>query len=91
MPGVSTRFSLSVENEQANAGRDCQTRLARPNSQARTGTEKYSFSLLCSADHEEDWQPYPIGLNYAICEDHTIDTYVHKHTLITIQPSVDKL
>ena len=37
---VSTRFSLSVENEQADPGRDGRTRLARPNSQARTGTGK---------------------------------------------------
>ena len=28
-------------DEQADAGRDCQTRLARPNSQARTRTRKY--------------------------------------------------
>ena len=40
---VSTRFSLSVENELADARRDGQTRLARPNSQARTETEKKSF------------------------------------------------
>ena len=33
-------------DEQADAGRDCQTRFARPNSQARTGTGKYYFSLL---------------------------------------------
>ena len=31
-----TRFSLSMENEQADAGRYCRIRLARPNSQART-------------------------------------------------------
>ena len=30
-------------DEQAGAGRDCRTRLARPNSQARTRTGKYSF------------------------------------------------
>ena len=36
----------SVENEQADAGRDGRTRLARPNSQAQTGTGKYQFSLL---------------------------------------------
>ena len=30
-----TRFYLSVENEQADAGRDDRTRLARPNSQRR--------------------------------------------------------
>ena len=33
-------------DEQADAGRDCQTRIARPNSQARTGTGKYQFSLF---------------------------------------------
>ena len=42
----SIRFSPSMENEQADAGWDGRTRLARPNSQARTGTEKYSFSLF---------------------------------------------
>ena len=31
-------------NEQTDAGRDCRTRLARPRSQARTETGKYSFS-----------------------------------------------
>ena len=45
-------------DEQTDAGRDCRTRLARPNSQARTGTGKYSFSS--SADREQDWQPYPV-------------------------------
>ena len=33
-------------DEQADAGRSCRTRLARPNSQARTRTRKYSFSLF---------------------------------------------
>ena len=37
---VRIRLSLSAENEQADAGRDCRTCLARPNSQARTGTGK---------------------------------------------------
>ena len=31
-------------DEQAGAGRDCRNRLARPNSQARTGTGKNYFS-----------------------------------------------
>ena len=39
-------FSLSMENEQAGAGRDGQTRPSGPNSQERTGTTgKCSFSL----------------------------------------------
>ena len=33
-------------DEQTDAGRDGWTRLARPNSQARTGTREYSFSLF---------------------------------------------
>ena len=45
-------------DEQADAGRDCRTRLARPNPQAREGSEKYYFP--CSADREQDWQPYPV-------------------------------
>ena len=32
----------------------------------------------CSADHEEDWQPYPVDPYSAICDDHTyIHTYIH--------------
>ena len=46
LPQVSTRFSLSVENELADAGRDGRTRYARPNSQVRTETEKIIFSLF---------------------------------------------
>ena len=41
-------------------------------SQARTGTEKYLFSL----DHEEDWQPYPVDQYSAICDDHTYILFV---------------
>ena len=33
-------------DEQADARQDGRTRLARPNSQARTGTGEYSFSLF---------------------------------------------
>ena len=47
-------------DEQADAGRDCRTRFARPNSQARMGTGKYNINFPCSADHEQNWQPYPV-------------------------------
>ena len=31
-----------------------------------------------SADHEQDWQPYPVDPYSAICDDHTyIHTYIH--------------
>ena len=32
--------------------------------------------FLCSADHEQDWQPYPVGPYSAICDDHT---YIHTY------------
>ena len=35
--------------------------------------------LPCSADHEQDWQPYPVDTYSAICDDHT---YIHaEHSL----------
>ena len=62
-------------DEQPDAGRDCRTRLARLYSKARTRGRKYPFP--CSADHEQDWQPHPVDLYSAICDDHT-----YKHTYI---------
>ena len=34
--------------------------------------------LPCSADHEQDWQPYPVDPYSAICDDHT---YIHTYTM----------
>ena len=33
-----------------------------------------SIHFPCSADHEQDWQPYPVDPYSAICDDHT---YIH--------------
>ena len=34
----------------------------------------------CSADHEQDWQPYPVDSYSAICDDHTyIHTYIRRY------------
>ena len=41
IPWVSTRFSRSVENEQADTKRDSQICLTKPNPQACTGTRKF--------------------------------------------------
>ena len=38
------RFSLSVETERADAGRNGRTSLGRLNSHARTGTGKHNFT-----------------------------------------------
>ena len=51
-------------------GIDCRTRLARPNLQARTRTGNINFP--CSADHEQDWQPYPVDPYSCYMCDHNI-------------------
>ena len=38
-----------------------------------------SIDFPCSADHEQDWQPYPVDPYSAICDDHT---YIH--TLVVL-------
>ena len=36
-----------------------------------------NISFPCSADHEQDWRPYPVDPYSAICDDHTyIHTYI---------------
>ena len=56
----------------------------------------------CSADHEQDWQPYPVDLYSAICDDHT---YIHScipptvvghhvqnhHEKIVLQPYIKRI
>ena len=71
MNPVVSKHQIQPEcgDEKADAGRDCRTLLARIISQARTVTGKYFFP--CSADHEEDWQPYPVDPYSASCDHHT--------------------
>ena len=36
--------------------------------------------FFCSADQEQDWQPYPVDPYSAICDDHTyIHTYIDRY------------
>ena len=39
----------------------------------------------CSADHEQDWQPYPVDPYSAICDDHT---YIHYYAVHGSKPKV---
>ena len=39
----------------------------------------------CSADHEQDWQPYPVDPYSAICDDHT---YIHTYSVSSIEEKV---
>ena len=43
----------------------------------------------CSADHEQDWQPYPVDPYSAICDDHTyIHTYRYIHRAACLFPVI---
>ena len=35
----------------------------------------------CSADHEQDWQPYPVDSYSAICDDHA---YIHTYPVLYV-------
>ena len=72
-PVSKHHIQLEHGDEQAEAEGGYRTRLARPNSQARTGTGKYSFPLFIRPQAE--WQSYPFDpyTCYNMC-DHT---YIH--------------
>ena len=44
----------------------------------------------CSADHEQDWQPYLVDPYFAICDDYTYIihtyTYIHSYGQQTVKP-----
>ena len=56
-------------DEQADVGRDCRTRLAGPNFRHERG--QGNIHVSCSADHVQDWQPYPIDPYSCYMCDHT--------------------
>ena len=70
------------EDEQADAGRDCRTRLARPNSQHERGQGNTHFS--CSANHVQDWQTYPVDPYSCYMCDHTYQHYLLSSVVLHI-------
>ena len=74
-------FCLSVENEQAGAGRDGRTRLERSYSQARTGADRETFIFPVQLTTSKI-----IGnltrLIHTLLYVMTIHTYIHSTTLL---------
>ena len=62
----NTILGLSVEDEQADAGQDCRTHLARPNPKVGADRGQGDNNVSCPVDHEQDWHPYPVDLYSAI-------------------------
>ena len=81
-PKVSTRFSLSME----------MSRLTRDGTAEPVSRDQILGHVLgqgnthfpCSADHEHDWQTYPVDPHSAICD--TIHTYIlYTYILLIVQ------
>ena len=70
-PVSKHQIQLEYRDEQADARRDCQTRLARPNPQAPIMRTEGNNNFTCSADHVQDWQPYPVDPYSCYICDHT--------------------
>ena len=47
----------------------------------RREREQGNINVPCSADHEQDWQPYPVDpYSCSICDHAYIHTYIYIHT-----------
>ena len=66
-------------DEQADAGRDAEPVSREQILKHARGRGNIHFP--CSADHEQDWQPYPVDPYSAICDDHT---YIHTYRIILL-------
>ena len=63
--GIHTRFSLSMETSRLTRGGT-----AEPVSRdqiLRHERGQRNINVLCSADHEQDWQPHPVDPYSAMC------------------------
>ena len=76
IPRVSTRFSLSMENGRG-LTRDGTVEPVSRDLIVRREREQGNVHFPCSADHEQDWQPYRViyTLLYVVI----IHTYQHAH------------
>ena len=66
---VSTRFSLSMEMSRLT--RDGAAEPVSRDQNLRRERGQGTINFPCSANHEQDWRPYPVDTSLAICDDHT--------------------
>ena len=74
---VSTSFSLSMEISRLT--RDGTAEPVSRDQILRHARGQGNIHFPCSADHEQDWQPYPVDPYSAICDDRT---YIHTYLCI---------
>ena len=76
---VSTIFSLSMEMSRLT--RDGTAEPVSRDQILRHARGQGNIRFPCSADHEQDWQPYPVDPYSAICDDYT---HIHTYTWLPI-------
>ena len=73
-----SKHQIQPEYGKSRLTRDGTAEPSRETKFSGTHGDRGIFICLCSADHEQDWQPYPVDPYSAICDDHTyIHTYIH--------------
>ena len=72
---MSTRFSLSMEMSRLT--RDWTEPVTRDQILRRHERGQGNIHFSCSADHEQDWQPYPVDPYSSYMCDHMCDHYVN--------------
>ena len=83
-PVSKTRFSLSME--MSRLMRDGTAEPVSRDQILRHARGQGNIHFPCSADHEQDWQPYPVDPCSAICDCHT---YIHTYTYCTKTRTVE--
>ena len=66
---ADTRFSLSMEMSRLT--RDGTAEPVSRDQILRHARGQGNIYFSCSANHEQDWQPYPVDPYSATCDDHT--------------------
>ena len=69
IPYASTRFSLSMEMSKLT--RDGTAEPVSRDQILRREREQGNINFPCSADHEQDWQPYPVDPYSCYMGNHT--------------------
>ena len=80
---MSTRFSLSMEMSRLT--RDGSAESVSRDQVLRRERGQRNIIFFCSANHEQDWQPYPVDPYscYTVCDDHT---YIQRNCIERVCP-----
>ena len=84
---MSARFSLSTEMSRLPRNGAAEP-ISRDPILRREQRGQVNIHFSCSADHEQDWQPYPVDpYSYSTC-DHTYIQYFEKQLYYILASSV---